>query len=438
MIIHVVQPGDTIESIANKYEISTEKLIQINDLINPYSLVIGQTIVIAYPDKVYTVQEGDSLMSIANSHSVSIMQLLRNNPDLSSREFIYPGETIIISYPTIGKLQTNGYAFTYINSEILRKTLPFLTYLTIFNYTTTKEGEIISYEDDTEIIRIAKEYQVIPLMMVTTLAIQGDPNIITAYNILLNEEYQERNINNILYIVKSKGYYGINLVLYYMNISNQSLYEKFITKVSNRLRSEGFLLFVTINPNITVEDTIINFERINYSVYNTLVDNITFMNFIWGTNYGPPMPISSVQHMRILLDYVVPMVSTNILNIATPVIGYDWRLPYESGDSSAASITLNSAISLAHDANVPIYFDEPSQTPYYEYQMLNFGNPEQHIVRFEDARTINSILELVNEYKLIGSGIWNVMVYFAQLWFIIISQYDIEKLLSDTTQKGTE
>ncbi|WMJ86282.1 LysM peptidoglycan-binding domain-containing protein [Anaerocolumna sp. MB42-C2] len=94
MNIHVVQPTDTIESIAKYYGVTVTGLILNNALINPYDLVPGQTIVIVYPEQIYTVKEGDSLVNIAKTYSVPLIQLLRNNPYLSEREYIYPRENI--------------------------------------------------------------------------------------------------------------------------------------------------------------------------------------------------------------------------------------------------------------------------------------------------------------------------------------------------------
>lgn len=106
MIIHVVQPQETIQSIAEIYGVSAEKLIIDNELINPEDLVPGQTIVITYPQKVYIVQDGDTLESIAVMHNISVMQLLRNNPILAGREYIYPGELLVISYGTNRSITT--------------------------------------------------------------------------------------------------------------------------------------------------------------------------------------------------------------------------------------------------------------------------------------------------------------------------------------------
>uniref|UniRef100_UPI0028B10B06 LysM peptidoglycan-binding domain-containing protein n=1 Tax=Lacrimispora sp. TaxID=2719234 RepID=UPI0028B10B06 len=100
MIIHVVQPDETLYSISEYYEIPVDRLILENGITNPDNLAIGQTIVIVLPETLYTVQDGDTLDSIAEQHGTMPMELLRNNPYLSDREILYVGESIVISYQT--------------------------------------------------------------------------------------------------------------------------------------------------------------------------------------------------------------------------------------------------------------------------------------------------------------------------------------------------
>jgi spore germination protein len=429
MNIHVVQPSDSIYSIAEMYGVSVEKLIQDNELESFSGLVPGQTIVIVYPELTYTVQEGDNLLNIANAHGITVMQLLRNNPFLSDREYLNPGETLVISYNTSRKITTNGFVYPYVNLETLKKTLPYLTYISVFNYSASSNGEVVSYYDDLEIIQLAKEYSTIPLMMMTTLTPQGEPNIELAYNILLDEELQDRHINNILNIISTKGYSGVNMVFNYMNTTNQNLYLNLITKLSNRLMNEGYLTFVTINLNMQNIDNEITFEKIDYSGISQVANGIVFLHFIWGSNFGPPSPVSSINNIRAFVDYVTTTVSPDKIVIGKPLIGYDWELPYIPGRSSANSLTLNSALSLARDVGATIQFDETTQTPFFQYDRYNFGAPVQRIVWAIDARSIDALLKLISEYGLDGAGIWNIMVFYPQLWLLINSQYEIEKYL---------
>ncbi|ROR30753.1 spore germination protein [Mobilisporobacter senegalensis] len=429
MDIYVVQPGDTIDSIANMYGVSAAKLIQDNELETPYRLVPGQTIVIAYPKQTYIVKEGDSVTSIANAYDITILQLFRNNPSLSGRDYLIPGETLVISYHTIRQMTTNGFAYPFISTGTLRRTLPNLTYLSIFNYQTTQEGNIITYSDDLEIIELAKEYQTVPLMMLTTLTTQGEPNVDVAYTLLLNDEYQNKNADNILNILKSKGYYGVNIAFNYLNVTNQNLYVNYISKISNRLTSEGYLVFITINPNFKKENSEELFEKIDYSAISQYVNGMMFLEFIWGKNVSPPSPVCSYTNLKTLTEYVITLVPPEKLLIGKPIISFDWALPFIAGRSRAISLTLNATINLAQEVNAVIQFDEPSQTPYFYYYDFNFGLPVEHIVWSIDSRSIHALEGLVLNYDLNGVGIWNIMIYYPQLWLIINSQYDIIKII---------
>lgn len=429
MDIYVVQPGDNIYSIAERYGVTVYKLVQDNGLNSPFNLVIGQTIVIAYPKQIYTVQEGDTLNSIADAYKVTLIQILRNNPYLSDREYIYPGETIVISYNTNGSITTNGFAYPYIKRETLVKVLPSLTYLSVFNYTAIEKGDIITYSDDAEIIQTTKEYGVIPLLMIATLTTQGEPNIEVAYEILLSEEYQEHHINMILDTMIVKGYYGVNIVFNYMKKINMSLYMNFIKKISNRLQSEGYLFFITINQKIENINNEILFEQIDYADISKYVTGMIFLQLVWGTNYGPPAPVSSINEIRTFIDYVASMVSSDKIIIGSTTISYDWQLPYIPSNPNAVSLTIDSVINLAQDVGATIQFDETSQTPFFLYNQITSGAPTQHIVWTIDARSIDALEKLMKEYSLNGIGIWNIMTYYSQFWTLINSQYEIVKII---------
>lgn len=424
MVIHVVEQGETIQSIADYYGISAARLVQDNGLEASNKLVIGQSIVIAITEVSYTVKEGDTLEAIANSFDVSIMQLLMNNPFLSDREYIYPGETLVISYNKKGNITIHGNANPNIDNGILRKALPYLTYLSILNYTATRGGNIITYLDDTQIVKIAKEYGVMPLLLLTTLTVRGEANIGIEFDLLLNEDFQNTYIENLLNIIRQKGYQGVNISFQYISVSNIYLYNAFFTLISNRLNSEGYYVFVTINPNIDNDNGTVNFERVDYSILNEFAQNIIFMNYQWAININPPAPISSIYNMDVFINYVTGFISPDKIIIGIPTIGYDWELPFFPGFSSINSISFDGAINLAREHNAIIQFDEISQTPYYIY----YDNQVQHVVWFIDARSINALLDLVVKYNLHGAGIWNITLYNPQLWLVINAQFEIEKI----------
>ncbi|MDF2540918.1 MAG: Peptidoglycan-binding lysin domain protein [Herbinix sp.] len=426
MIIHVVEAGDTIELISARYSIPVERLIQENDITNPKDLVVGQTVVIVHPLLTYTVQAGDAIAQIAKKYDVSIMQLLRNNPYLADRNTLYPGETIVISYDSdkIRKIEISGYTYPFINRDTLRKTLPFLTYLTVFNYQYTWEGNIVDI-DDGEVIKLAKEYGVAPMMLLSTLSERGVGSFEVATNMLNSVEVQERLIENVIRKLKEKGYYGLNIYLKYMRPENRTLVEEYVKRMSKRLKEEGFRLLLTITPRTYIEGIEMTYENMDYTVIGENADGVLFLSYDWAYSFGPPASGTPINIVREVIENITSVVPHEKVYLGFPLIGYDWQLPYIPGYTMARSITYDVAVELAALANVPIQYDEVSQAPYFLYTN---EHGELHLVWFKDARSIDALSDLLPEYDLAGISVWNIMRYYAQMWFIINTKFMIEKI----------
>jgi spore germination protein len=428
MVIHVVQPGETIYSISEYYEIPVDRLILENGITNPDNLAIGQTIVIVQPETVYTVQPGDTLESIAKQHDTATMELLRNNPYLSDREYLYAGETIVINYQTnkTRTIATIGYTFPYIVKSTLIKTLPFLTYLTIFNYRTTSEGEIISSADDTEIIQLAKTYGVAPMMFISTMTEEGIINREVTYNIINDPTVQDRFINNALYILRTKGFYGINI--YAENITNDNIdsISEYLKRASAIFHSEGYKILVTITPATNVEVPGVVFEKLDYSKLSEFADGIIFSSYDWARSYSYPSAILPVNILRELLNYVDGIIPPEKIFLGITTLGYDWTLPYVPGATEAVVISNDRAVQIAAENDIPIQFNEIAQSSYF-YYIDSEGI--LHVVWFKDARSFNARVGLVEEYNLKGLSIWTIMRFDTQMWLIINTQYYIERLL---------
>jgi spore germination protein len=425
MLIHVVQNGETMNSIADKYGVSADRLMIENGRMDSDRLVVGETIVILYPDITYTIQEGDTLDGIADRFEITVYQLLRNNPYLSDREFIYPGETIVISYEgnKIRAIATNGYAYPFIAMDVLRKTLPFLTYLTILGYKVTAKGEINDIED-TEIIRITSEYGTEPVMMLEALSQNMEEEINVIHLLLSSVELQNKLIDNILSILKTKGYGGVNISTPYLIPMDRSLYLDFFTKFADRLSKEGYKVYVSFSMRIfqLLNGTI--FTGLEYTKLAQEADRITLITYVFGYSEGIPQGTLSMDTFSRFLEYTTRLITPEKTDIGITVMGYVWSLPYIPGTSKGMAISYNAAIDIAGNNNVEIQFDEITNSAYFQYIVDN-----EYVVRFWDARSIDNFAKLVPEFGLYGISIWNIMNWFPQMWLVINSQYDIDKVM---------
>ncbi|ERJ13133.1 stage II sporulation protein D [Haloplasma contractile] len=104
-----VQPGDSLWSIANKFNVTTYDIKRVNN-IKSDNLKRGQTLIIPIslePDikTFYRVKQGDSLWNISRQFNISPEQLKDAN-DLNSNSLM-PGQTLII--PTTSESNTETY-----------------------------------------------------------------------------------------------------------------------------------------------------------------------------------------------------------------------------------------------------------------------------------------------------------------------------------------
>jgi spore germination protein len=420
MEIYIVQADDSLQSIANKFNISILKLISDNGLINATALVPGQALVILKPKETYQVRQGDSIASIAEANHMTVLQLLKNNPFLYYNNELTLHDSIVLHYDTKQNVEINGYAYSFTNLDILQRTLPYLTYISVFNYRIIENATIISLGED---------YQTIPILMISAFSLTGDINLEIVYNLLLDEVKQDKIVNEMIRLVDTKGFMGVNVLISNINEANQKLYINVLNKLSLALRNKGYLFMITINPRLSEVNNALIYENINYFDINSIVDRIIFLNTIWGINRQPPSPVSNITLIQQFIESVSKVISPTTISIGAPLIGYDWEIPFDPTSSFANSMSLNNTITLAYEQKSIIDFDHTSQTPFFNYTSSKTGAIQNHVVWFIDARSIDAINQIILNYGLSGSGVWNMSIYNQQLWSILNATFQIIKYI---------
>ncbi|MBQ8641131.1 MAG: LysM peptidoglycan-binding domain-containing protein [Clostridia bacterium] len=432
MQIHTVQRGDSVYSIARQYGVPASRIITDNMLMNPSQLAEGQDLVILFPTVVHTVRGGDTLSGIADQYGVSLLTLYQNNPQLGGLPGIFPGQVLNIAYetPPLGPIRTNGYAYTNIDRSVLRRTLPYLTYLSVFNYGITEEGQLLPPPgDDTELITLAREYGTIPLLVLTSLTESGTFSSARAELVLTDPEIRAQVIGSTVETVRAKGYGGVDVDFEYIPAGAADAYAEFITLLQDALGGDG-VVFVSLAPKYRADQPGLLYEGHDYSALGAAADSTLIMTYEWGYTYGPPRAVSPLPEVRRVLEYAVTEIPREKIFMGVPNYGYDWPLPYVRGETRAQSLGNVAAVERALQRNVAIEYDETDQAPFYHY----FDRPEtysdavEHVVWFQNARSADAQLRLVEELGLRGIGVWNLMRYFPALWLVLHQLYSIEKL----------
>lgn len=106
---YVIKAGDTLYSVALTYNTTVNVLLRANPGINPYALYIGQPVCVPVPGPpvacptgftTYTIKAGDTLYSIARRFNTTVDILLQANPGLDPN-YLVVGRIICVPGATI-------------------------------------------------------------------------------------------------------------------------------------------------------------------------------------------------------------------------------------------------------------------------------------------------------------------------------------------------
>lgn len=380
MIIYVVRPGDTIDSIASSYGIGTDSIIYNNQLSYPYRLAIGQ-----------------ALLLTANEY---------NGESQEEKRTIVSG----------------GYAYPFIRRFTLTETLPYLTDLFVFSYGFTTEGELIPPAlDDTWMIDLALANDTRPILTLTPF---GEDGKFSNYliNVLVNNlSVQENLISNLLETVAWKNYGGIDIDFEYILAEDRISFAQFVTRVRIAANEAGYPVSVALAPKTSDNQPGLLYGGKDYRLLGEAANHVLLMTYEWGYTYGPPMAVAPINKVREVVEYALTRIPAEKINLGIPNYGYDWPLPYEKGVTAASTISNTQAIEIAIAHSAVIEFDQVSMSPHFTYDQ----DGVLHEVWFEDVRSLNEKFSLIQEYGLRGAGYWQIMNLFRANWLLLADRFYI-------------
>lgn len=424
--IYVVMPGDSLWSIAKEFQSDVDSIAKYNGLNIQENLVIGQSLLIPSKEIQYNVMDGDSLWSIGREFGVSVESIIELN-NLSNDNLV-PGEVLRIPEMAklYGSIQVNGYIQpTNVEKEtrILDESINYLTYVSPFSYDVNDDGTLKPINDET-IIEIALKNRVAPMMSITNIS--GDNFDTSLVDTILNDEsLQQKLIDNILNILKAKSYYGVIIDFERISPVNREKYNNLLRKVVSALHPK-YLVATALAPKTFDIITGAWHGAHDYKSHGEIVDFVIIMTYEWGWSGGEHMAVAPINEVEKVIRYAISVIPANKIMMGIPNYGYDWTLPYTPGAEFARAIGNEEAIGIARKNGANINFDEKSQSPFFNYYDQN---GRAHVVWFEDARSIESKLKLVNKYGLRGISYWVLSKPFTQNFKLLDNMFNIENII---------
>ena len=427
MQIHVVQSGQSLYGIAKIYGTTVADIAEANQIDPTKTLVIGQALVIPITGRYYFVQPGDSLYKIGRRFGVPYLTLAQINA-FNPEATLPVGLRLYIPLMPKTAIESNAYAEAY-NGRFADRVIASvdehalqLTYVAPFSFEAQADGSLKTI--DVSPIRTAAASGGSALMMAVTNLENGAFSDSLGARILNNSDVQDRLLSNILLEAQRYGFRDIHFDFEYLRPEDREPYNAFLRKASKRLHGAGLLMSTALAPKTSAAQSGRWSTAHDYRVHGEVADFVVIMTYEWGYSAGPPMAVSPIGPVRQVLEYAKTEIPATKIMMGQNLYGYDWTLPFIRGGAYARTISPQTAIDLARQYHARIEYDSNAQAPFFYYWD---ASSKQHVVWFEDARSINAKFDLLKELDLRGISYWKLGLDFPQNWLLLGDRFRIGK-----------
>jgi len=252
-----------------------------------------------------------------------------------------------------------------------------------------------------------KKVAIIPMV---TNFFNGEWRGETVHKLLASEARRKDFIKQIINILQTNGFQGINIDFEELNEEGDETLNTFMKEVYTALHVKGYLLTQDIAP--------LNVDY-NLDILQKYNDYIFVMAYDHHYATSSPGPIADQPWVDTILEDISNKVPANklILNIAA--YGYDWPKGGEATD-----ISYQEALTTAKESEGKVLFDNSTFNLHYTY---DDDNDFPHEVHFTDAATCFNAIRTSEDFGFAGVALWRLGGEDSRLWRFYNKDLSYEK-----------
>lgn len=293
-----------------------------------------------------------------------------------------------------------GYA-TYYSYDSIVNNRSSIDEIATATYVTDGLGKISGIAPKIQ-IDYANNNNIKPLAMITN---DFDGNI--AKSLLESSTNRQTLITNTLNAIKSNNYKGVNVDLEGIYYYDRSYYTTFIKELNNALHPLGYEVTISI-PAKTVDSVTNPWEgAYDYAALSNYCDRIVIMTYDEHYPGGQAGPVASIGWVQNVAKYAITAIPKEKIVLGLSAYGYDWS----SNGTKAYGIDSINNIALKYGAVVQL--DATSKCPYFNYID---SNNISHSVWFENNKSVEYKLDIVNNMNLSGVAMWRLGLENSDYW----------------------
>jgi spore germination protein YaaH len=240
--------------------------------------------------------------------------------------------------------------------------------------------------------------------------------------ILLNQPAQDKLMTNLVNEVKTNNYDGIDIDFEFFPTTaikdftvDRDKLTAFMKNLHAQMSSMGKVTYMAVVPHVGSSDAAGGV--FNYANLDPYLDKVTIMTYDFKETHSTSGPVAP-------FDWVEQNINTAIkqgfkpeqISLGVATYGYDWPVGQTGGFSIPTSEIMKEVSSKGYN----VKWSDKYQEPYYTYTD-SAGIPRE--VWFENAKTLQTKIDLVNKYKLAGISIWRLGYEDQKFWDIISTNW---------------
>ena len=232
------------------------------------------------------------------------------------------------------------------------------------------------------------------------------------HNMVSSQQKRDKLVSDLLEIVKSGSYYGINIDFENIDSRDKAAYSAFIKELSSAFHKSGYYVSVDMPPS--------NNETYDYKAISGSADYSVIMFYDEHYPGGNPGPVASQSWFKNQLDSIVSEIPKEKLVVGLANFGYDWS---NKSKEPAQALTYSDAIDTASRGNLKVQWDPDKLNPYYMY---DDGN-SKHTVWFLDGVTMYNQLKYSLDKGIPNMALWRLGAEDPDIWNYINKGNNIVK-----------
>ena len=234
-----------------------------------------------------------------------------------------------------------------------------------------------------------------------------------ASNLLRDRTLQKRVIEKLVEIARQNNLLGFQLDFENIDPLEINLYSRFVHEAVKEFHHDGRVLSVAVVPRFIGSQPGQWSAAYDYSALGHAADFVTLMAYDNYSRLDRPGPIAGYDWVVHAIEYAQRRVPREKLLLGIPLYGREWTA--DGSGFQARTLPYPQTQALLERLSLKPRWDERRRSPWFEYQT----NGTVRHVWYENARSVQEKLKLVDQFHLRGFAAWRLGMEDPRIWPLV-------------------